>query len=338
MFRYLIFAIAFAMLVFSAKSALDYWQYDETPVDIPSLFKQGVTPAAIEQKINESIAADKPDDARMYLQIAQTFGYPIDAQQFLPRINAIDTPLHQATRSVSDFATGFLEGGGDSAAGIAGGITSDFTVIGDVRDLYEQYKLYESGQSVNELIVTLAGVGVGLTAATVASAGSAAPAKAGSSALKLATRAGKITPNFQKALIKQGSQVFDYKAFLWSAKGERDLDKLRQAAIRAYNPNALEALSQTADQVNTIRKATSLNDTVDLLSYVDDFDDLRRVEKNSTTYGKQTKGIFRLLGRGAMGTLRVLRHSTELLLSLAAALVSGLATIFSVTTLMKRKS
>ena len=326
------------MLVFSLKNTLDYWQYDETPVDIPTLFKQQVTSATIEQKINEAIAADKPDEARMYLNIARSFQYPIDAQKFLPRINAIDTPLHQATRTISDFASGFFEGGGDSAAGVAGGITSDFTVIGDVRDLYEQYKLYEGGQEVNELIVTLAGVGMGLTAATVASSGSVGPVKAGSSALKMATRAGKITPKFQKALVSQGKSVFDYKAFLWAVRGEKDLDKLRQVALRAYNPQALQALSETAGQVNNIRKATSLNDTVDLLSYVENFDDLRRIEKVSTTYGKQTKGIFRLLGRGAIGSARLLRRSIDLWIALAATLVSGIATVFSLTTLITRKS
>ncbi len=41
-------------------------------------------------------------------------------------------------------------------------MTSDFTVVGDARDLWEQYQLYAKGEPVNELIVTLAGVGVGL--------------------------------------------------------------------------------------------------------------------------------------------------------------------------------
>lgn len=274
----------------------------------------------------------------MYLAIAQTFGYAVNAANFLPRIEALETPWQVTRRQAEQFANGFIEGSGDTGAGVAGAVTADFTVIGDARDLYEQYQNLQAGKEVNELITALAGVGVGLTAITVLSSGSAAPLKTGSSTLKMATRANKLSPKMQSVLIKQATDLFDYKTFLLATRGEKSLDNLRQVAIKAYNPKALNALSDTATQVNSIRKSTSLVDTLDILRYADSADDLRRLEKLSVKYGTETKGILKLLGKGVLGTVRVLRHATELAIAALASLVSLLASLISLSTWLRPKA
>lgn len=336
MLRILLFLIAFTSLVFSLVAVLDYWAYEEKVQDITTLMQEKVTAAELEQRIEAAIQDDEPSEARMYLGIAERFNYPVDRAVYLPRITALETPWHNTRRNVSDFAGGFIEGQSDSTAGMAGSITADFTVVGDVRDLHEQYSQYAAGESVNELIVGLAGVGVGLTAATVASSGALAPAKTGTSALKAATRAGKITPAFQRILLRQSRDVFDYKAFLKAARADGSVTALRRAAMNAYQPRAFKALGQTTERVNNIRKSTSMADTVELLRYVENTDDLRRVERLSQTYGTQTRGIFHLLGRSAIGTLRVLRHATEFMIAIASALFSLLATLLSMSAWIRK--
>ena len=319
-------------------SIAKYWDFAELEPDIAALMTKGVKIAEVEAQINAAIQNDNPEDARMYLAIAQTFGYAVNAANFLPRIEVLETPWQVTRRQAEQFANGFIEGSGDTGAGVAGAVTADFTVIGDARDLYEQYQNLQAGKEVNELITALAGVGVGLTAITVLSSGSAAPLKTGSSTLKMATRANKLSPKMQSVLIKQATDLFDYKTFLLATRGEKSLDNLRQAAIKAYNPKAHDVLSETATQVNSIRKSTSLVDTLDILRYADSADDLRRLEKLSVKYGTETKGILKLLGKGATGTVRVLRHATELVIAALASLVSLLASLISLSTWLRPKA
>lgn len=327
MFRTFLFVCAFALLVYSLMAVFKYWDFAELEPDIAALMTKHVKVADLDRQIETTIQNDNPDDARMYLALAQTFTYPVNIASFLPRIEALETPWQVTRRQAEQFATGFIEGTGETGAGVAGAVTADFTVIGDARDLYEQYQNLQTGKDVNELITALAGVGVGLTAITVLSSGSAAPLKTGSSTLKMATRANKLSPKMQSVIIKQATDLFDYKTFLLATRSEKSLDNLRQAATKAYNPKALDALSETATQVNSIRKSTSLVDTLDILRYADSADDLRRLEKLSVKYGTKTKGILKLLGKGAIGTVRVLRHATELVVAALASLVSLLASL-----------
>ncbi len=325
----LLLVFSLLLLVGSVKAVLDYWQYDEFAADIAQMMLHQVSEEDIRQQVREAITKDNPADARMYLRLARTFGYAIQPDEFEAEIAQLESPLNTALRTVNDFATGFLQGEAESGAGVAGALTSDFTVVGDARDLWEQYQLYAKGEPVNELIVTLAGIGVGLTAVTVASSGAATPAKGGVSTTKLAARTGRLTPKFQKFLLKQGSDVFDYNAFLLAARAEKNLDGISKAAIRAYNPQAARAIKQTAEQINNIRKRSSTADVVHLLKYVESGNELARLEKLTVRYGALSKGVLKLLGKGAIGSVRVLRKSAELFISLIAAFASFLATLVS---------
>jgi hypothetical protein len=330
--------VSLLLLGGSVKALLDYWQYDEIAADVAQMMLHQVSSEDIRASVQAAITADKPEEARMYLRLAKTFGYTFDASTFEAELQRLESPLNTARRTVNDFSSGFIEGKAESGAGVAGAITSDFTVVGDVRDLWEQYQLYAQGKPVNELVVTLAGVGVGLTAATVASVGAATPAKGGVSTTKLAARAGHLTPDFQKLLLKQGSDVFNYKAFMLAARAEKGMDGVGKAAIKAYNPQAVKALQQTAEQVNNIRKASSTADALHALKYVENGDDLVRLEKLSLKYGAETKGILKFLGKSALGTVRILRKSVELLLSGLVTLISFASTLMSLTGLRRTSS
>lgn len=321
--------VSVMLLAGSLKALLGYWQYDEVAADVTQMMLHQVSAEQVRQQVQEAIASNNPADARMYLSLASTFGYALQPAEFEAELQRLESPLNTARRTVNDFASGFIEGNATSSAGVAGAFTSDFTVVGDARDLWEQYQLYAKGQPVDELIVTLAGVGVGLTAATLASAGVATPAKGGVSTTKLAARGGRLTPRFQKFLLRQGSEVFDYKSFLLAARAESNVDGISKAAIKAYHPQAARAIQQTAEQVNNIRKVSSTADVVHLLRYVENGDDLVRLEKLSLKYGTQTKGIMKLLGKSAIGTVRMLRKSVELLISVLSSLVSFVAFMFS---------
>lgn len=328
--------ISLLLLAGSARLLLADWQYDEIAPDVVQMMLHQVSTEQLRETVRAAIQADDPKEARLYLGLAQTFGYPLAAAEFESELQRLESPLNQARRTVNDFASGFLDGQGDSTASVAGAVTSDFTVVGDVRDLWEQYQQYAKGEPVNELIVSLAGVGVGLTAATLASAGAAGPVKSGVSTTKLAARTGHLTGSFQRFLLKQSMDVFDYKAFLLALRGEKSVENISQAAVRAYNPQAVDALTHTAGHINRIRKASSTADTLHLLQYVENGDDLIRLEKLAVQYGPQTRGILKLLGRSAIGTVRVLRKSGRLLVEIAGVLLSAIATLVTFSGFMAK--
>ena len=325
--------ISFSTLVLSIFSVLQYWNYHETFVDIEKQLRLQISDQDITKEIEASILNAEFDDARMYLDIAKSNGYNVDYQKYNSIIKKRDTGFNRVKTQVTDFAEGFINGESNNLSGIAGSISADFTIVGDVRDLHKEYTNFEQGKPVNELIVALSGAGIGLTALTVGSLGSAAPAKAGTSVIKLAAKTQKITLRFQKHLIKLGRNIFDWPLFTRIAKQGKNIPNLRRAAKQAYHPEAMKPLQAIATNVNSIRKSSSIADTVHLFKYVETSNDLRHLEKVSLKYGTKTKGLFKLLGKTALGTVRVLRRTAGLVFSLFGSFISGL---FTLSLLFKR--
>lgn len=327
MIRKFLLFISFSTLVLSLFSVQKHWNYQETFIDIGKQFKLDVSNENITKEIENSILNSEFDDAVMYLEIAKSNNYAIDYLKYYSMIRKKNTDFNNFKTQVQNFAEGFINGKSENLTGIAGSITADFTIVGDARDLHKEYTNYEQGKPVNELIVALSGAGIGLTALTVGSLGSAAPAKAGTSVIKLAAKTQKISLRFQKHLIKLGRNIFDWRAFTKAVNKGKGFSNLRRAAKLAYHPEAVKPLKNIANSVNSIRKSSSVADTVRMLKYVETTDDLRRLEKVSLKYGTRAKGYFKLLGKTALGTARVLRKTSGLLLSFFSSLISGLFTL-----------
>lgn len=328
------FIFSLVALTLSVYQVLQHWDYQETLVDINKELRHKVSKETISQEIQLAINNAEFDNARMYLAIAKSNNYAIEFEKFQLEIKEKDTRFRQISTQATNFTKGFFQGKSANMAGIAGSVTADFTVIGDARDLNREYAKYQKGEDINELIVLLSGAGIGLTALTVGSFGTAAPAKTGASVIKVAVKTQRVTRSFQKHLIRLGRQVFDWPAFSRLVKQNRSVRNIRKSAKQAYHPEAIKPLKKIANQVNRIRKSTSTIDTVHLLKYIESPNDLRKLEKISIKHGAKTKGLMKLLGKGALRTVRVLRKTTELLLSLLSSLVSGL---FSVLLLFKSR-
>jgi hypothetical protein len=321
--RFILLVVSFYAFGYSLTKALSYWDYDKALPNISELMHAQVSAEQMNQEVGKAINEDRLEDAKMYLNIARHYDYPLEYDYYQAHIEQKDTQERRIKKNLKGFAEGFIDGKGSDGAGIAGAITADFTVIGDVRDLYHQYGLYEQGKEVNELIVALAGVGVGLTALTVGSGGSAAPAKGGVSLLKLASKTRRLTARFSKELMQHARRVFDLPTFTRMLRQGNKLTDLRRAAKASFNPAAIKPLQDMAEQMNNIRKTTSVADTLHVMRYVENGDDLRRLEKFAVKHGAETKGILKFLGKGALRSVRVLRKTGALLLSIAGVVLSG---------------
>ena len=323
----ILFYLSLGTFVLSLYQIFQHWDYQETLVDISKELQARVSSSDLELEIQSAIERSDFDDARMYLKIAESNNYSVDHKKYQQQLVEKDTQFKRLVNNASNFANGFIKGDSGNLAGVAGAVSADFTVVGDARDLNKEYLKYQQGKEVNELIVVLSGAGIGLTALTVGSLGSTAPVKAGTSMIKLAVKSQRLTRGFQKQLLRQGRKVFDWPVFTRLAKQDKSINNIRRAAKQAYHPEAIKPLKTIATQVNSIRKSSSATDTLHLLKYVEKSDDLRYLEKITVKYGSQTKGLFKLLGKGALRTVRVLRKTTALLLSIISSVISGFLSI-----------
>ena len=330
----MLLVISLSAFAYSSKQALDYWDFQTQLVDVETLILQKITPEQLSEKIGNAINEDRLEDAKVYLAIGRLYQYPLHYDYYSSYIQQRDTELRKFKKSVTGFSSGFLSGKGENTSGISGAIVSDLTVVGDARDLYQQYQLYNKGEDVNQLIVGLAGVGIGLTAATYGTAGTTLTVKAGTSVFKLAAKTGRLTKGFSVELLRMSKNIFDWRLFRQSIKQSNKLSDVRRVAQQSFHPRALRPLQSVAKSTNIIRVNTSLADTLHMLRYVENSDDLRRLEKFSLKHKHLSKGMLSLLGRGALRSVRVLKRTTQLLMSLLGVIVSAL---FSLLFLFSRK-
>jgi len=149
------------------------------------------TPADYADAITAAASARDEDLAASLVALADARGVALppaaraDAEQALADARA---------RMGPDAWTGFLTGAAPNEQALAGAIAADLTGFGDIRDLGVQAGNYLAGQEVDPLLTGLSAAGLGVTAATLASAGMALPARSGLSMVKVAKRAGKLSP------------------------------------------------------------------------------------------------------------------------------------------------
>ena len=327
--RQIFLLIWLAGFVYGLVNIAGHWDYDIKPPNIDEMLTKRLDPTVLQQSVEEALRAEDYEEARSLIDIGKHYNHTLDYSVYEQYLLTHDTTSSRLKKQVSGFAEGFLSGEGSDMSGVAGALAADFTVVGDVRDLSEQYGRYQQGLPVNQLITSLAGVGVGLTAASIGSLGAAAPIKAGASTLKLATRMNRLSRTFRDELTVMAGRVFDWQQFMKLSKNA-DLSNITRIAKQAYNPAAARQISALAEQANGIRKNTSVADSIHLLQYVDNTKDLTRLHRVSERYGIHTRGVFRLLGRGAIRGVKALRITLELLISITASIFFALLFIVTI--------
>jgi hypothetical protein len=322
----------------SLKNLTKHWEYEDAPADTHHLMTTTVNAETLHKEITEAIDAGRFADARMYITIAKQHNYGLYYDQYQQQLQEQDTNGRRIKDNVGHFVDGFVSGKGSSGASVAGAITSDFTVVGDVRDLHREYSHYQAKEPVDELVATLSGIGIGLTALAIGTAGSAAPAKAGVSLVKMAKKTRQLTPAFQKQLLGMGKNVFDWNGFIKATKSGKGMKSLVYAAKKSYHPQAVKPLGKMAGQVSQIRKSSSVADTLQMMKYVDSTKDLRHLSKVTKIHGKNTKGYLALLGKGVLRGGKILKKTTAFFIGLISSIISFIfSLIFLFPTKKKNK-
>lgn len=166
----------------------------------------------------------------------------------------------------------------------------EMTPLGDVNALRRATEAYFGGGDVDALDAGLAALGLGATGAALITGGATLAVKAGATTLRLARRAGTLTPAFARTL--------------------RDTATLSRR----------DRLRDLVGDLGGLASRAGPGDTVRLLAHVETAQDARRLARLAAVTGPDTRRIVTALGPGrAMRlTLRLTRDAAAALLALYA--------------------
>jgi len=137
----------------------------------------------------------------MYLNVADLVEVNVDSSIVSAYQDKISF-INQSIRNTKYFTIGVVTGEVDTAAGMVGVVTSDFFVIGDIRDFSKEPYNMLVDDDADEIIWGLSLIGIGLTVSTYYSPGATMQAKVGTSILKVARKTGAITAGLATDLSK----------------------------------------------------------------------------------------------------------------------------------------
>ena len=115
------------------------------------------------REIESALAANDPDRANSFLDLARDRNVPVDAA-LAAKVDTANAGAASAARSVESFARGLITGEPDDLSGLAGTALGDLFVFGDIRDAVREGTRFATGQQADELILGLACVGLAITA------------------------------------------------------------------------------------------------------------------------------------------------------------------------------
>lgn len=320
---------AAAALALAAPAALprawEAWALRDAAEDPAALvalrLRREATPQRLGAAIDDAVAAQDEELARSLIAVAEAEAVPVSEER---RAAVARLAEGSGRRALAAAASGFATGQGDGVAGLTGALAGDLVGYGDLRDLWSEGGKLLRQEAYDPLLLGLSAAGLVLTGATVASLGAAAgadvPAHAGATALKLATRTGRLSAPLRAALARSTAGLVDAGALrgALAAAGRLDLAGARATLGAALRPGALRTLRGLGEETAALQSRIGTRGALQALSVAENAGELRRAGRLSERLGARTRGALALLGRGAL----VLG---EVALALLQALWLGLA-------------
>ena len=201
----------------------------------------------------------------------------------------------------------------------------ELTPIGDANALRRNFAAWTKGDSVDDLEVGLAALGLAATGAILVTGGGSATLKAGAATLRVARRAGVLTKSFEAALLRQVRALHPHWSNVpaWLAQGGVD-------AARVLDSDALSRLGKSVVDLGRIHRATgSVAGTLDLLRHVDSPAEATRLARIAEAIGPRIRAAFVVLGKSRVfrATLRLSNEVIAVIVLIIAVVVqaAGLA-------------
>jgi hypothetical protein len=273
-----------------------------------------------QREIDSALAWDDPDLAESFAELARDRGISIE-QATIDRIAAASSSGNNVRR----FVHGFMTGESRTVPGFAGAAASDLLAFGDLRDVVREGSKLLHGGEADQVMLALAGAGLGATAASYALLGASAPARAGVTTLKAAYRTGRVSRSLSASMVRLAREAVDARA-LRRALSHGSLDE-SAATARA----ARAGLLRMAGDVGTIQASAGVQATFEGLQLARGPGELSRIARLAEKERGKTRAILKLVGRAGFMVTAAAFELGSWLLGAAFALLMFCASVKGLT-------
>ena len=308
-----------------------YVSDDAIPADpfIRAELAQTTSGSDLSRRIDKALDAGNVDDATMYADIADYMGATIEPGT-AARLAQQKTLASTVMRNTGSFFEGFVTGEGSDTASFMGAITSDLTVVGDVRDIGSEGTKLVNGQEYSQFVLGLSVLGLAATTATVATGGGALPVKIGVSLIKISKKAGTLTIRFTRDLTRMLGEAVNFERLGRTLKEVNLADSAatRHAISDYANGVSMARLAPVFKDVAALEKSVGPAETVRLLKYVENGNDLAHITKMSGKLGTKTRGVIELTGKTSLRAFKTVANLVLWAAGWAWALIAAIGAGF----------
>lgn len=286
------------------------------------------------REIDSALAADDADLAQSFVELSKARGVALDQAQ-VAKVDAAVAQANSTQASVESFAQGLVTGEPNDAVGLAGTITGDLFVFGDIRDAVREGGRWVKGEQVDTLVLGLAAVGLAVTAATYTTSGVATPARVGVSLAKVARKTGRLSANLAETIGRSLRSVVDWPKLRTAIAGVSISEPALaiRAAREAVKVEKAGGLMHLVRDVGRVQSKAGTKAALDGLKIAESPREVSRLARLAEAAGGKTRAILKVAGRGAiMLTFAVV----DLALWIGGALLTVLGFVVSLKSTTER--
>jgi hypothetical protein len=255
----------------------------------------------IERNIDAALQAKDADLARSLVELAAAKNVVLP-EKLTQRVAVAVAEEGSASNIAKQFATGLVTGTADDLASLSGTVAGDLFVFGDIRDVVRESKHLAMGEETDRLILGLATAGLAVTAATFVTIGGVAPIRAGLTLVKDARKVGRLGEGLTRWAGRSAYEVVD-APMLQRAVANGSLNRPGEtisAVKAAFRAEKAGGLVRLAKDVGRIGEKAGARGALDTLKIAEGPKDVARAARLAESKTGQTRGIMKILGRGAL--------------------------------------
>jgi ATP-dependent protease HslVU (ClpYQ) peptidase subunit len=253
------------------------------------------------ENIEAALAANDADLANSFVDLARSKNISLN-EDLSRRVADAVTEESSSSHFAKRFATGLVTGNADDVASLSGTVAGDLFVFGDIRDVVREGKHLAMGEDTDRLVLGLATAGLVVTAATYISIGGVAPVRAGLTLVKDARKVGRLGEGLTEWAGRSARGMID-APMLQNAVASGSVMRPGQTmtAIRAaFHAEKAGGLVRLAKDVGRVSEKAGTRGALDTLRIAEGPKDVARAAQLAESRGSQTRGILKVLGRGAL--------------------------------------
>lgn len=293
----------------------------EVKLALERAMAQQVTPEWLTARLSMAVAAGDVDRIALYQDLATEHGIalPPALQADAQLVMASHEGMLATVRDCMSCAYDIRNCPSLAMIGVCS-LPVEISPLGDLNVLRRAAVAAATGNEVDGIEAGLAVIGLAATGAIVVTGSTSATAKLGATAIRVGRRLGTVSVQLTKHLGEAVEGLIRWDR-VPAAIRTREFDAVVDVAKFAR-------LSEMSADLGQVYERTSAVESIGLLRYADDADDLRRLSRVAEAAGKDTRKAFEVLGKArAFRLLDRVANIVLLAMGMVALLLSQLASL-----------